>query len=123
MILGLGIDIIETSRIERAMRNPRFLHRLFSPAERRQLGQQLTDPQTVAGRFAAKEAICKALGTGIGRVSWQELEIYNMEQGVPVVQLRGAAREIFDQRGGVQMLVSITHVKELAAATAILEGA
>lgn len=107
MILGLGIDAVDVARIGRAMQNPSFVHRILTDQER--LGCRT--PESVAGRWAAKEAIAKALGFPL---SWQDVEISNDDKGRPV-----ASAPI---EPGQKLLISITHEKSVAVAVAILEG-
>ncbi len=124
MILGLGIDIIEVSRIRAAHERfgERFLQRLLRPAEIAYcLGHKSPAPR-LAARFAAKEAIAKAFGTGIGeRLGWQDLEIARRESGEPFVILHGGAPELLRDRGGSRILLSLSHTENYATAVAILE--
>lgn len=105
MTQGLGTDIVSIERIRVAMRSPRFVARILTPAER----VFCLDAETVAGRWAAKEAIQKALPQ---RVRWQEIEVLRDAQGCPVVS----------RPQGYRILVSISHEREYATATAILLG-
>ena len=110
MIVGLGIDIVEIERIRRAMQNPRFLERILTPAER----EYCTSAQRVAGRWAAKEAVAKAVGL---QLSWQDVEILPDETGEP--------RAKVDSRhldpGRMKLKVSISHERKNAVAVATLE--
>lgn len=103
--------MVEVSRIERAMRNPKFLERIFTESERR---EPLT-PQRVAGRWAAKEAVAKAVGTFL---KWHDVEVFNMASGAPAVRI---AQLAFDMTGRA-VHVSLSHVKDNAVAVAILEA-
>ncbi len=112
MIERIGIDVVEVSRIAVAIYNPRFLKKILTPAEREQL-LPLKDFR-VAGRFAAKEAIAKAVST---RLTWQEVEILNDESGQPVVRISNL---IFNPNTH-RLHLSISHERGLAAAVAVLE--
>lgn len=116
MIKGIGIDIVELSRIEKiATRQPRFLERILTIAERN-VYETLTNRRQIeflAGRFAAKEAVAKAVGTGISEMlSWQDIEVLNDDRGKPMVS------------APVNSLIhlSISHSKEYAVAQVILES-
>jgi len=116
--LRSGIDLIEIYRLERldpAIRQ-RFLNRVFTPGELEESQGMLP---TLAGRFAAKEAVAKALGCGIGPVSWQEIEVRRGEQGQPVLKLHGNARRVADEQGLTTWSISISHTREHAVAVAV----
>ncbi len=103
MILGLGIDLVEISRIEKAMQNPRFLPRILTLQERA-TGQSSA---FVAGRWAAKEAVAKAAGQSL---SWHDVEILNADSGQPLTTVKGS---------GDSWIVSISHERNHAIAVAI----
>lgn len=120
-ILRSGIDLIEVDRLA-AMKpgiRERFLQRVFTPDE---LAYCRDQNQHLAGRFACKEAVSKALGTGIGEVAWQDIEILAEESGAPRLLLHGAAAQKAEELGLTNWSVSISHVKENAAAVAIALG-
>jgi holo-[acyl-carrier protein] synthase len=125
MILGTGIDIIEVARIAAsyAKYGDKFVNRILLPDE---LAYCLTHRQPapfLAARFAAKEAVSKAFGTGIGaQLAWRDIEIRRKETGEPFVLLHGKGGELFAARGAARLLVSLTHTQHYAAATAILEA-
>lgn len=121
IILRTGIDLIETERFrsQRPEIRARFNDRVFTAAEQAYCRD---NEQHLAGRFAAKEAVAKALGTGIGKISWQDIEILNDECGAPKLILHGKAAELAEQLGLSVWSVSITHLKEYAAATAAAIG-
>ena len=124
MVLGLGIDLTEVARIEAACdrHGDRFLARVFTTAERDHAGTRVRPAEYLAGRFAAKEAVLKALGTGWGGgLGFHDVEVRG-EGGPPRVVLGGPAQELFAAMGGRSVLVSITHSAGLAAATAVLTG-
>jgi holo-[acyl-carrier-protein] synthase len=116
MVIGTGIDIIEVERIERASKAPNFFERVFTENERLYFSTHGLNAQTVAGTFAAK-----ALATGFDGVEWQDIEILRDEVGKPYVRLFKAALKRMDALGGKIIHVSISHIKELAIAQAILE--
>ena len=121
MILRTGIDMIEVSRLRSQAPGirERFIDRVYTAAEREYCGD---NEEHLAGRFAAKEAVSKALGCGIGEVSFQEIEILNDEWGMPVLHLHGKALEQAQRLGLTVWSVSITHLKEYAAAAVTAAG-
>jgi holo-[acyl-carrier protein] synthase len=126
MILGIGIDLLEVPRMERALqrRGDRLLHRLFTVAERDACAAAGGGTMRWAARFAAKEAVLKALGTGWAHgVGWHQVEILRNGAGRPHVRLSGQARRTAQEMGASSCHVSLTHQKDNAAAVAILEGA
>lgn len=121
-ILGIGIDLIEVERISGAMERhgDRFLERLFTKKEREYCGSYAESKRHFAGRFAAKEAIVKALGVGFGKeASWHDIEIVNDLKGKPVVNLLSDG--IKELIGDAKVHVSISHSKENATAVAVIE--
>ena len=124
MILGTGIDLCEVSRMRAKIQVPadEFVETVFLPGEIAYCGTKHYPAEHFAARFAAKEAVVKALaGTG-GRGSfWQDIEIMNEQDGQPVVRLHGRAREMADRLGVRRVFVSLTHTRDLAAATVVLE--
>jgi holo-[acyl-carrier protein] synthase len=121
MILRTGVDMIEIRRFETI--NPairrRFLQRVYTRAELDLVGESNAG---LAGRFAAKEAVAKALGTGIGPVRWQEIEIQRGADGMPSLLLHGKAQEMAGQLGLETWSVSISHAQEHAVAVAVAIG-
>ena len=123
MLLGIGIDIIEIDRIKAALERSGFASRVFTPAEREYCegrGQQRF--ASYAARFAGKEAVFKAFGTGLAAGSWQDVEIAADVAGAPVVALSGHFAALARDRGAVRVYLSLTHAREYAAAQAILWG-
>ncbi len=110
MIVGLGIDLVEIARIQAAMRNPRFVARILTPKE----NLICLTPYQVAGRWAAKEAVAKAIGLPL---YWQEVEILPDEVGVPRTQITSMHFDPIRFR----IHVSITHERSQAVAVAVLE--
>ncbi len=121
MIVSTGIDLIETDRFEsiRPALLARFLTRVFTPGELADAGDSR---ESLAGLFAAKEAVGKALGTGIGLVSWQEIEIRGGPQGEPCLTLNGKADKIARQKGLSHWSISISHSKTHVVAMAVALG-
>jgi holo-[acyl-carrier protein] synthase len=125
MIVGLGIDIAEISRIEAAIRRygDHFLHRLFTPAEIEYCESHRNPYERYAGRFAAKEAAMKALGTGWRRgVRWVDIEVVREPGGKPTLRLAGQAGVFAAQLGVRNIALSITHSGDTALAEVIFEG-
>lgn len=116
-----GIDAAEIPRIARALERwgQRFLNRVYTPAEQSYCRSKA---QRLAGRFAAKEAISKVLGTGIRYIRWREMEILPDPKGKPVVILYGRAKSIAEGLGLGEISVSITHTGDLALAVAMAIG-
>ncbi|MBL9139841.1 MAG: holo-ACP synthase [Verrucomicrobiales bacterium] len=124
MILGTGIDLIEVARILGAVERfgDRFLARVLLPPEIAYCRSYSRPGPHIAARFAAKEAISKAFGTGIGKqLGWHDMEIARRESGEPYVVLHGKGAELLAARGGGQLHVSLSHTDNYATAIAILE--
>jgi len=124
MIVGLGIDVAEVDRIERAIGRygERFLRRVFTEAEILYCKSKVNSFERFAGRFAAKEAAMKAIGTGWKRgVTWRDFEVAREASGRPVIHLRGVAAQVAGRLGAKRALVSITHTEAMAMAQVILE--
>ncbi len=114
-MLRTGVDLIEIPRLQRALdrHGDAFLHRIYTPAEIQAFGHS---PASLAARWAAKEAVAKALGTGLGPVGWQEIEILADEQHAPVLRLHGRAAALAQSLGLTQWSLSLSHTRELAIA-------
>ena len=124
-IVGHGIDLVEMARVEKVWRDhpDRFLDRILTKSERVYCERHKNPLPHIAGRFAAKEAILKMLGTGWrGQIAWTDMEITNDEAGQPHVYLSGHTAEIAASRGIERILLSITHAENYAAASAIGVG-
>lgn len=120
MILGIGTDIIEIKRIEEAiLKNKRFIEKVFSEKEIDMFKSRNMKSEVIAGNFSAKEAISKALGTGIRNFSLNEIEILRDELGKPIVKLSRNIEEIIAKN--YKISVSISHNKTTAISFAILE--
>jgi holo-[acyl-carrier protein] synthase len=125
MILGVGTDIIEVARIQASYERfgERFLNRILHDNEIAYCLSHKSPAPFLAARFAAKEAISKAFGTGIGaRLSWQDMEVGKRESGEPFVILHGNGKKLLEERGGRIVLISLSHTQQHATAVAILEG-
>jgi len=123
MIIGIGIDIIEVARVQKASEKEGFRARVFSARELEAFASRGNATQSMAGAFAAKEAVAKALGTGIGGdAALNDIEILHDDFGAPYAELSGAARSTMERMGGRRLHISISHIKETAVAEAILEG-
>jgi holo-[acyl-carrier protein] synthase len=121
MNISSGIDLIEIGRIQRALDRygERFLRRIYTAAE---IKSARGNASELAARFAAKEAASKALGTGIGPVSWTEFETLNKPSGKPYLRLSGRAKTIAHAQGFETWSVSLTHSRGMAAAVVICVG-
>ena len=125
MIVGLGVDLAEVDRIEAAFRRrgQAFLRRLFTPAEIAYCEKHRNKFERYAGRFAAKEAAMKALGTGWSQgVRWVDIEVARNSSGKPSLRLAGRARELADRMEVKNISVTITHSGNTALAEVIFEG-
>ena len=125
MIVGTGVDIAETSRIEQAIERhgERFSKRLYTPAEITYCEKFKNKAERYAARFAAKEAAFKALGTGWGNgVHWVDVEVTHLPSGKPELLLTGRALEVAKQLGVTRASVSISHSDRYVVAQVIMES-
>jgi len=125
LILGTGVDLAEVRRIREAVERygDRFIHRIYTPGEIAYVERKANKFERYAGRFAAKEAGMKAIGTGWKRgVRWQDFEVANLPSGRPTLRLHGEAERIAKAMGVTAISLSITHTSELGMAHVILEG-
>jgi holo-[acyl-carrier protein] synthase len=123
MVRGLGVDIVETGRIRKALcRSDGFMKRIFAPSEIEYYRSRNMNVHSIAGGFAAKEAVAKAVGTGIRDFDWVDIRIMRDGLGSPVVKLCGRAEKVCIKNGITGVIVSISHCKEYAVATAIAVG-
>jgi holo-[acyl-carrier protein] synthase len=120
-IKGVGIDLVRIRRIRRAYRRrpARFLNRIFTEKEIALLKSKTNPFPSMAARFAAKEAVAKALGCGIGRIGWRDLEILPAAGGRPVVFLQGAAQSLAKKQGVKGVAISLSHDNFYAVAQAV----
>jgi holo-[acyl-carrier protein] synthase len=120
MLESLGIDLIEIERIKKARNRwgKRFLERVYTPGELEYCLKKRYPESSLAGRFAAKEAVMKALGTGLSMgVSWKEIEIINDKKGKPEITVHGKTKRLLGKR---KVLISIAHTRENAIAQAAI---
>lgn len=126
MIISIGIDIIEVARVREVLaRTPRFGERVFTAAERAYCDSRgAVAAQHYAARFAAKEAMLKALQTGWrGGIAWQDVEVAARESGAPYLILHGQVQELFEKSGATAAHLSMSHTSEHAIAQVVLEKA
>ena len=125
-ILGLGTDIMESSRLEKVLARhaDAFRQRVFTPRELDEAAaKKLAGTEYLSGRWAAKEAMAKALGCGIGaNCSFTDIEVVNNALGAPEIVLSGSALATFTRLGGKKINISISHEKHYAVATVIITG-
>lgn len=121
MILRTGIDLIEIARIEDVItrHGKHYLERVYTPAELDYCGKRA---ESLAGRFAAKEAVAKALGCGIGDVTWKDIEVLGDEKNAPALTLHGTALQIANGLGLSIWSVSISHSQSHSVAMAVAIG-
>jgi len=124
MIIGIGIDLVKISRIEKASKNhSAFLERVFTAREREYCSRMKYPAQHFAGRFAAKEAVLKAFGTGLGAgMNWTDIEVLHGEGGGPIVTMGGGVKDLADLKGVKQVLLSYSHDEGYAVAQAVRVG-
>lgn len=125
MILGVGLDVVETERIARAvaLHGRRFEERVYTAAELTECAERADRAQALAGRFAAKEALLKALGTGSARgITFQQVEVVRRDGGSAALSLSGSAAAEARRKGVRRIHLSLSHEPGLAAAVVILEG-
>jgi len=123
LIIGCGIDLVEINRIERIIKKweDKFILRLFTLREKIYCESKNNRYQSYAGKFAAKEALLKALGLGLRGIKWKEMEILNDLAGRPVIRTRGKLKTIISQKNISNCLVSISHTQDYVIAEVILE--
>jgi holo-[acyl-carrier protein] synthase len=126
VIVSIGIDIIEVRRVRETLaRTQRFIERVYTENERQYCeGRGVAAAQHFAARFAAKEAMLKALQTGwSGGIAWRDVEVCSRDSGAPFLKLSGVARDLFEKSGADMIHLSISHTAEHAIAQVILEKA
>lgn len=121
MIIGIGTDIIEIDRIEKALINKGFLHKNFTEKEIEYFLRRKNMSEVVAGNFAAKEAVSKALGTGFRGFGLINIEVLRDELGKPKVNLYGQAKNTAEKGGIIRIHISISHNKTQAIAYCVIE--
>jgi holo-[acyl-carrier protein] synthase len=121
-IIAHGIDLVDFPRIERMveLHGERFINRVFTPTEQAYAEANKNDIEKLAGRFAAKEAVLKLIGTGWrGKIAWTDIEVVNNAMGQPEVKLDGEVKRIAQSLGIGQISISITHTANFAMASAV----
>ena len=124
-VLGIGVDIVETSRIENSLQRfgERFLHRVFTAGEIEYCQSMKYPARHFAARFAGKEAVSKAFGTGIGKaMGWRDIDVHRHPSGQPFVVLEGGAKQLATERGVAAVWISLSHTNHYAAATIVIEN-
>jgi holo-[acyl-carrier protein] synthase len=117
-VVGVGVDVVEVERMQAALaRTPTLAGRLFTEAE-----QTVRTPARLAARFAAKEAVAKALGSGIRGFAFRDIEVVGDDDGRPEIHLHGSAADVAAARGVTRVHVSLSHTATLAVANAVAEG-
>lgn len=124
MVKGVGVDTVEIGRVAAAWQRwpGRFANRVYTQKELEYCLARKYPAASLAARFAAKEAVMKALGFGLGRCRWQDIEISMAAGARPEVILRGAAREQADSLGITRIAISLSHSRDHAVALAVAEG-
>jgi holo-[acyl-carrier protein] synthase len=124
-VIGIGVDIIECARIQSSMERfgDRFLHRVFTDGEIEYSLSMKFPERHLAARFAAKEALSKAFGTGIGKaMGWRNIDIQRKESGEPFLVLSGPAETLAAKRGVTSALITLSHTEHHAVACVVLQG-
>ena len=123
MIIGMGIDIVDINRIQRALLNPDFRDRVFTEVEQKYcLLKNAQGRASFSGRFAAKEAFLKAIGTGLRKGRLVDIEVVNDDLGKPTLNLYNHYKDLMQELGVKKIHLSISHTKDMAIAEVILEG-
>jgi holo-[acyl-carrier protein] synthase len=119
-MIGIGVDLCDVERMRAALaRTPTLRDRLFTARERTYCDERRDPTERYAARFAAKEAVLKAMGLGIGACGWHEIEVARAESGAPSVLLHGHARELAEERGIGSWRLTMTHTHLVAEAIAV----
>ena len=124
-VIGIGVDLVECSRIEHSLDRfgERFLHRVFTDGEIAYSNSMKFPARHLAARFAAKEAVSKAFGTGIGKsMGWRDIDVQKKASGEPFLVLTGGAEKLARERGVKNALITLSHTDQQAMAMIVLEG-
>src|SRR5436309_14060747 len=124
-VIGIGVDLVECARIQRAVDRfgDRFLHRVFTDREIEYSMSMKFPARHLAARFAAKEAVSKAFGTGIGKaMGWRNIDIRKKKSGEPFLVFSGPAQELATQRSVTSALITLSHTDHHAMACVVLDG-
>ena len=119
-MIGIGVDLCEIDRMRIALeRTPTLRERVFTDGERAYCDERRDPTERYAARFAAKEAVLKAMGVGVGACKWREIEVARADSGAPSVQLHGGAQRLAEERGIGRWLLTMTHTDRVAEAIAV----
>ena len=119
-MIGIGVDLCEIDRMRTALgRTPSLRDRVFTDAEQAYCDRRADPTERYAARFAAKEAVMKAMGVGIGACQWRDIEVVKAVSGAPAVQLHGGAQDLADELGIQEWRLTLTHTQHLAEAIAV----
>ncbi len=124
-VIGIGVDLVDCARIEHSLERfgERFLHRVFTDGEIAYSNSMKFPARHLAARFAAKEAVSKAFGTGIGKaMGWKDIDVRKKESGEPFLVLTGHAEELARQRGVTSTFITLSHTDNHAMACVVLES-
>jgi len=124
-VLGIGVDLVECARIQHSLDRfgQKFLHRVFTEGEIEYSMSMKFPARHLAARFAGKEAVAKAFGTGIGKaMGWRNIDIRKKPSGEPFLVFSGPAQELAKQRGVISALITLSHTEHHAVASVVLEG-
>ena len=124
-VVGIGVDLVENARIEHSLERfgERFLHRVFTAGEITYSQSMKYPARHLAARFAAKEAVSKAFGTGIGKsMGWKDIDVRRKESGEPYVVLEGGAKKLADERKVSKVSITLSHTEHHAMAMIVVEG-
>lgn len=124
-VLGIGVDLVECARIQHSLDRfgDRFLHRVFTDGEITYAQSMKFPARHLAARFAAKEALSKAFGTGIGKaMAWKDIDVHKKPSGEPFVVLQGGAKDLASNRGVTKVLITLSHTDNHAMAMIVLES-
>lgn len=125
-VLGIGVDLVECARIQHSLDRfgEKFLHRVFTEGEIKYSMSMKFPARHLAARFAGKEAVAKAFGTGIGKaMGWRNIDIQKKTSGEPFLVFTGPAQDLAAKRGVTSALITLSHTDHHAMATVVLEGA
>jgi holo-[acyl-carrier protein] synthase len=119
-VIGIGVDLCDVGRMRASLaRTPTLAGRLFTPEERAYCEQRPDPAERYAARFAAKEAVLKAMGLGLGACRWHDIEVVRADSGAPSLRLAGTAAAAAAERGVERWLLTLTHTSDLAEAIAV----
>jgi holo-[acyl-carrier protein] synthase len=124
-VLGIGVDLVENARIEHSLERfgERFLQRVFTAGEIEYSQSMKYPARHLAARFAAKEAVSKAFGTGIGKsMGWKDIDVRRKESGEPYVVLEGGAKKVADERQVIKVSITLSHTEHHAMAMIVVEA-